>query len=146
MFDINSPEAFFRAICRNASDLRNRSAKATDRLLFVIFGLNHLREWIAPGYRPRGSPTNEKERFYESIYSCPSFELINDICNHTKHLKPIGSERTGYGLNIDDWSDIDSVESFDDGPPTSYEIDGKDVLEAVEEVIAFYQQRWFDRH
>ena len=146
MFDINSPDAFFRIIIRNANQLRDQTAKETDRLLFVIFGLNHLREWIAPGYRPGGSPTKENERFYESIYAYPSFQLINDICNHTKHLKPIGFDQTGYGLEIDDWPDFDSVESFDDGPPTSYVIDGKDVLEAVGEVIQFYQQMWFDRH
>ena len=63
-----------------------------------------------------------------------------------RSLTTIGAERTGYGLNIDYWPDIDSVKNIDDGPPTSYEIDGKDVLEAVEEVIAFYQQWWFDRH
>jgi hypothetical protein len=146
VFDINSPEAFFRTIKRNANTLRGQLAKESDRLLFVIFGLNHLREWIAPGYRRTGSPTNENEQFFESIWSEPSFRLINGLCNHTKHLAPIGPEHTGYGLNFDDRPDNDAVESFDAGPPTSYEIDGKDVLEAVEEVIEFYQQQWFDRH
>ncbi|MBK8908525.1 MAG: hypothetical protein IPM60_11660 [Rhodospirillales bacterium] len=149
MFDISSPEALFRVIRRNANTLRGQTAKESDRLLFVIFGLNHLREWIAPGYSNRPlprSPTNDNERFFESIWSCTSFQLIKELCNHTKHLRPIGLERTGYGLNISDWPDIGSVESFAAGPPTSYEIDGKDVLEAVEEVIEFYKRRWFDRH
>jgi hypothetical protein len=146
MFDIDSPEAFFRAIIRNVDQLRAKPAKETDRLLFVIFALNHLREWIAPGYRAGGSPTSDSERFYDSIYLCPSYRLINDICNHAKHIRPLRSEKTGYGLNIDDWPDVDSVESFDAGPPTRYEVNGKDVLEAVDEVIEFYQRNWFDRH
>lgn len=145
MFDINSPDAFFRAIVRNAKQLRDEPAKETDRLLFVIFGLNHLREWIAPGYDFRKPPSNKGERFYQSIFSDPSFKQINQICNHTKHLSPIGVQRTSYGLNIDDWPDFDAVESVDDGPPSGYEVDGKDVLETVFEVIEFYQRNWFDQ-
>lgn len=145
MFDLNSPDALFRAIIRNANNLRDQPAKETDRLLFVIFGLNHLREWIAPGYRPKGSPTNENERFYESIYSEPSFQLVKKICNHTKHLGMIESEKTKHGLKIDDWPDFDAVESVDSGPPTGYEVEGRCVLEAVDEVIEYYKRNWFDR-
>lgn len=144
MFDIDSPEALFRTICRNADILRNQTAKESDRLLFVIFGLNHLREWIAPNYDYHNQPTNAGEQFYNHIWSLPSFRLINSLCNHIKHLRPIGKEYTGYGSAFDDWPDVDSVRNFDDGPPTSYEIDGKDVLEVVSEVIAYYQKHWFD--
>ncbi|OGS91414.1 MAG: hypothetical protein A2Z95_08955 [Gallionellales bacterium GWA2_60_18] len=143
LFDISSPDEFFRVICRAAKLLRSAQAKETERLLFIIFGLNHLREWIAPDYKA-GLPETSEEHFFEAIYKLDSFKLLNAICNHTKHLRPFsGCVETKYGLKISEWPDIDSVASFDDGPPSGYSVDGCDVLDAIDEVTRFYDEEWF---
>lgn len=146
LFDINSPEAFFRAIRRNAEILQDARAKETDRLLFVILGLNHLREWIAPGYKAGDCPRTPEERLFEGVFALDSFKLLNAICNHTKHLRPFSDcVETKYSLPIDEWPNIDSVESFDDGPPSGYSVDGRDVLDAVDDVIRFYEENCFSK-
>ena len=148
LFDINSPEAFFRTICRSTKILRTAQAKEMDRLLFVILGLNHLREWIAPGYEHRTNipPIKPEEHLFEEIFTLDSFKLLNAICNHSKHLRPFpGPVETKYGLTIDEWPNIDSVESFDNGPPSGYSVDGRDVLDAVDEVVKFYEEKWFSK-
>lgn len=148
LFDIDSAEAFFYAIRHSASILIEAKAKEIDRLLFVILGLNHLREWIAPGYRHTDSPANSSaEKFYCEIYNLPSFKLLNDICNHSKHLKPLRSTATTeYDLAFDDWPDVDAVQSFDDGPPTGYRVGDIDILFAITEVIDFYNENWFSKN
>jgi len=146
LFDIDSAEAFFRIIRRNAEMLRAARAKETDRLLFIIFGLNHLREWIAPGYHAGGSPTTPGERLFEDIYTLEPFKILNAICNHTKHLRFFsGRIETKYNLTIDEWPNIDSIQSIDNGPPSGYYVDGRDVLDAIDEIIQFYNDRWFSK-
>ncbi len=146
LFDIDSAETFFRIIRRNAEMLRAARAKETDRLLFVIFGLNHLREWIAPGYHAGGSPSTPGERLFEAVFALESFKMLNAICNHTKHLRPFpGRVETKYNITIDEWPDVDSVQDFDNGPPSGYGVDDRDVLDAVDEVIRFYEDNWFSK-
>ena len=47
-FDISSPD-IFQAIKKSINEL-DEKFKSTEKLMFIIMGLNHLREWIAPGY------------------------------------------------------------------------------------------------
>lgn len=148
LFDINSTAAFYRTICRNVQILRNAEAKETERLLFVIFGLNQLREWISPRSRQerRNPSPTPGQRFYDAVFELGSFKVINAICNHTKHLQPLPKRiDTSYGLSIDEWPDVGAVHSFDNGPPSGYSIDGRDVLDVVEEVLRFYEDNWFSK-
>ena len=127
--------------------LRAQKAKDSERLLFLILGLTHLREWIAPGYthvRGRG-PQSKAEAVHGRIWDLESFALLRAIANHTKHLAPLnGVVDVGEALPMAEWPSVEAVQSFDQGPPTAYRLDGRDVLDAIDDVIAFYDSQWFN--
>jgi hypothetical protein len=50
---------------------------------------------------------------------------------------------TLYESKIDDWPDVDSVKNFDQGAPTEFSVDDRDVRDVIENVIKFYEARWF---
>ena len=148
IFDIEEPSQFFDSILRVFERYKSSRAKNVEDLLYVIMGLNHLREWIAPGYRPDTMPQSSAESFYAEIWDEePNFQTMNALCNRTKHLASVKAQTSStHDLDIDEWPDVDSVRSFDLGPASGYQVDGRDVSEVCEEVIAFYQARWFAKN
>jgi hypothetical protein len=115
-------------------------------LLYVLMGLNHLREWIAPRYDLKKQPSKPEESFSKEIYSFPSFTIVRSLCNRTKHMRNV-SETTSssHDIPFDDWTDIDAVMNFNHGPASKYLVDGRDVIEIIDDVIAFYRTKWFER-
>jgi len=146
MFDIISADDFFLEIEIAFGRLTSARAKRVADLLFVILGLNHLREWIAPGFkdeRKSRSPINDAERFFEAIYRDRSWKAVNDICNQVKHEGTAPSLGAEYGLKIDSWDSVGDVRSFDNGPPSKFTLDGQDIEPLLESVIDFYRTKWF---
>jgi len=148
IFDIDSAASFFAAIKRRhavyLSPLQNRG-QTTEDLLFVIMGLNHLREWIAPEsgptkYIPNRS-SEEEQNFSTTIYENPNHEIVREICNATKHFKSITTTTT-HGALIDDWHNIDDVAEFDKGPPTGHSINGEPIEDLLSPLVELYEQ-WF---
>lgn len=131
-FDINSPEAFFYSIKHQVSVLRQAKEKETFRLLYIIMGLNHLREW----------GTADGRDFFEN----ESFRIINALCNYTKHLRPLRQNiETAYELegNMLEWQDVLAVQNVFLGPPTAYFVDGRNIMEIIDEVLLVYEKKWF---
>jgi hypothetical protein len=146
IFDLNTPLDFFDSICRIFKRYKSSNTKEVEDLLYVIMGLNHLREWIAPGYDEpkKNPPQNYGEVFYQAIWDTKSFKTINDICNRTKHLSRKCMEiSTQYGIPVDDWPDVDAVRDFDLGPASDYFVDGRNVIDIIDEVVEFYERKWF---
>jgi len=145
IFDINSDEAFFRSLCRAAEELKASKVKSTDCLLYLIMGLNHLREWIAPEFGPnKQKPITHAEKFYVALWKIPEFKIINAICNRSKHMATISFPlEVQYGANFDDWPDFDSVNDFDCGPPLAYFADGRNLMDVIDVVICFYKKYWY---
>jgi hypothetical protein len=149
IFDINSAKGLFFLINRTMKDYCDEEEKDAARLLFLIMALNHLREWIAPGYKPDRHGTwppesNNAERFSKDIsVNCPEFEIIRKLCNKSKHINtnpPTGSMHT---LTVDDCKDWDSIADFDKGPATDYFVNGGNVIDVLSTVIDFYKTKWF---
>ncbi len=67
IFDLNTLEEFFQSICRILEQYKVSTAKNIEDLLYILMGLNHLREWIAPGYDWKKPPKEPKEEFFQSI-------------------------------------------------------------------------------
>ncbi|MCL5801952.1 MAG: hypothetical protein M1283_05475 [Gammaproteobacteria bacterium] len=129
-FDINSDEAFFRSLQRAASKFQTPKVKDTASVLYLLMGVNHLRDWICPGFNPKEQkPVTPEQHFYVAIYSLPEFRIVNSLCNRSKHMgrMPYRLEAT-YGAMIDEYPEIDSVFDFDNGPPLGYSVDGRDVF------------------
>lgn len=147
VFDMNTPEEFFASIQRTFEEFRAPAAKPIEGLLYVVMGLNHLREWIAPGYDPKHDAQSSAEEFHDKIYREPSFKTVKQVCNMTKHLAPSPDTSSTHGLKMDDWDavKVDSVRDFDLGPASDYFVDGRNVIDICEDVIRFYREEWFER-
>ena len=67
--------------------------KPNSRLfLFLVFSLNHLREWIAGSSyesikkkKEDGSKLSQAEEFFWSIWELQEFQIVNRLCNRSKH-------------------------------------------------------------
>lgn len=143
-FDIHSAEALFALLKSVKESFASSRAKRTQDLLLLVFGLTHLREWIAPDYDPLRPATTPPQQFFQKIYALNEFKMIQGLCNRSKHMVPSSNVMgTLYESRIDDWPDLDSVGNFDRGFPTAYSVDDRDILDVVEVVIAFYEKHWF---
>jgi hypothetical protein len=145
-FDIQSAEQLFNLLKTVANTFTSSRAKRTQDLLLLVFGLTHLREWIAPGFDPRGQPVTPGEQFFQDIYMLDEFKVLLALCNRSKHMSPkVSAMGTLHRSTIDDWPDVDSVSDFDRGPPTGYFVGGRDVEDVICEVIKFYDDKWFQK-
>ena len=149
LFDIKSPEDFFNSLLRVREKYESKRTKYIEDLLYMILGLNHLREWIAPGYRydKKKPAVTDEQLFFDRIHNdLEDFKTINQICNHSKHLRAHNHVvDTNYSNKLSDWDDLSSVESLAEGVPVSYTVDDNDVLEIIDSVIDFYKLNWFER-
>nr|MBI3611909.1 hypothetical protein [Nitrospirota bacterium] len=146
-FDLESADHLFGLLKVVANPFMSSRAKRTQDLLFLVFGLTHLREWIAPGYDPARAPATGEEQFYQEIFRLEEFKILQSLCNRSKHMSATdGAMGALYTSKIDDWSDFDSVTSFDRGFPTAYFVDGRDVEDVIRAVIKFYENEWFRKH
>lgn len=146
IFDINSDEAFFRALQRALLKLQTHKVKDTNVLLYLIMGVNHLRDWIAPGFDWKdGKPMTPGQKFGADIFNLPEFKIVNAVCNRSKHMGRLAyCLGTEYGTMIDEWPDIDSVANFDNGPPVGYSVDGRNLLEIINVVLRYYESNWYE--
>jgi hypothetical protein len=145
-YDIESAEQLFGLLKATARTFSASRGKSTKDLLFLVFGLTHLREWIAPGYDPKNPPSSPEEQFFQQIFKLEEFNVLRGLCIRSKHMRA-DVEATGalYGANIDDWPDVDAVTDFDRGAPLAYFVDGKDVEDVIPVVIKFYEDNWFNK-
>ena len=154
IFDINSEKILFFLINRTMKRFSGEREKDVTKLLFLIMALNHLREWIAPGYKKvngKFPPANtEKEKFFLDIWECSEFRTINKLCNNTKHIDEEQNPQNTYsehGLTIDELEgEIDDLLDFDKGPAINYFVDGENVIDIINTVIDFYKIEWFEKN
>jgi hypothetical protein len=145
MFDIKAPENYFYHIKNSIEKYKLDTNKKIERLFFIINGLNHLREWIAPNYDFNNKAENDAQKFYNDIYvKSKYFKDINNICNGIKHLKSQNKKlKTSYNSNVDEWENVDNILDVDIGIPSDYYVDDKNIIEIIEEVAKYYEDKWF---
>ena len=145
MFNIQTPKDYFYHIKNSIEKYKSDKEKKIERLFFIINGLNHLREWIAPNYDYNDKAENDAQIFYNDIFkNSKYFKNINNICNGIKHLKPQNKKlKTFYNSNVDEWKNIDDILDVDIGSPSDYFVDNKNILELIEEVTEYYENHWF---
>ena len=148
-FQIELPDHLYFSLCTTFKRYCDTRAKSSSDLFFLVIGIAHLREWISPGIVDRlkketFTPSNDHEEFAAKLSKLPEFLMLYRLGNSTKHqgkTAPYALE-TKFGLPIDDWTDIDSHLSFDDGPPSGHFIEGVDVTDILSVVLTFYRE-WF---
>lgn len=145
MFDVSTPKDFFFHIERAIENYESSNHKQVGSLFFIVMGLNHLREWIAPGYNHENSATKPEEHFYNNIFEeCDDFKIIKDICNGVKHFKTKKLTSVEYGL-FDDIKNLDDIQMFDAGPPIAFCIDNRNVEDIMKTVSKYYTEQWFKK-
>jgi hypothetical protein len=143
-FEIQSAEQLFALLKVIADRFTQEPAKRVEDLLLLVFGLTHLREWIAPGYSPTHVPISPEQNFYQNILTLEEFRILQGLCNRSKHMSlTTGSMGASHEPPIDDWRDGDSVSIFGRGPTIAYCVEGYDVDDVIRVVVAFYQEHWF---
>lgn len=108
MFNLNTPSDYFFHIENAIKSYQGKSNKSIQELFFIINGLNHLSEWIAPRYDYNIKPRTPNEIFFNNIWSLSEFRTINKLCNGVKHLnEKLPKTHANFGLPFDKWDDID---------------------------------------
>ena len=144
-FELTGAKDLFREYQQALSEYTD---KPTIRLFFfIVFTLNHLREWITGcGYEEiqrkieKGSALSEGERFFLSLGETPEFKIINSLCNRGKHFSVKDKHTTSVttGLHVGGWC-TDSLDQ------TYYMINGIDSREYIYAVGSQYYL-WFEKH
>lgn len=152
IFDVKTSEDYFYHIQRSIDKYKLDTSKNIERLFFIINGLNHLREWIAPNYEPYtrdkniNEPKNEAEVFSKNIYDLSEYTIIREVCNGIKHLRKQRKKlETSYNLNVDTWPNFDDVQNVDAGAPSNFFVDSINIIEFIEKVTRYYDEKWFHR-
>jgi hypothetical protein len=137
-FNIESPDQLFSLLKVVARRFTSSPSKRTEDLLLLVFGLTHLREWIAPDYSPKRPAVAPGEKFYQAMFELEEFRLLKGLCNRSKHMCATDSAMGAlHGGPIDNWPDTDSVLDFDRGAPIAYFVDGRDMDDVIRAVIKF---------
>lgn len=66
MFDLNTAEDLFFYIQDSMKKYLANKHKNVSDVFFLIMALNHLREWIAPGYHPRFNDKSKSNEWKET--------------------------------------------------------------------------------
>lgn len=145
LFELASPHDLFREIQKAISEYCEEPNSRL--LLFLLFSLNHLREWIAGmGYQEllkiqkKGRVISEAEQFCLSFDDLDEFQIVRSLCNRSKHHKITTDNNTSVtvGLTCNGYC----TDSFDQ---KYYLIDGIDSREIFFPIIRKYYL-WFENY
>tara|TARA_Y100000294_G_C8451268_1_gene294773 strand:- start:125 stop:598 length:474 start_codon:yes stop_codon:yes gene_type:complete len=124
-------------------------------IMFLIFSLNHLREWHCPENdhligKNKTEPITAAEVFFCKIYESEEFRMINKVCNGFKHVNkcPDSNIKT---KTLDEWGDMDGVRDFDLGEKPVYIVerengDKENLENAIGNLIATYKKEFGTDH
>jgi len=148
VFDIESAKELFDIVENRFSQYCGEREKSTEDILSIIMMVNHLREWIAPGYNPYGggkwppADTPEKQ-FSRRVYEDPNFALIRQVCNGTKHATSVATDTT-FDPHMFAWKSLFKVRNIFKGVPISHLVDGEPIENRISAVMKIYRG-WFQK-
>jgi hypothetical protein len=153
MFDIQSADELFAMLRERFEQYRADKEKGTEDAFFMILGSNHLREWIAPGYKCSGkgkdrrwpAAKDEAQHFSRQMYENENFTIVRKLANGIKHLRA----STTTTLDLDGTEGVAVIghiggKKILKAIPASHYVDGKDLAEVLEPVMELYAT-WFER-
>lgn len=113
--------------------------------LFLVFSLNHLREWIARRSnetirkKSEGIELSDEEKLFYRLQDMNEFLIVNELCNRSKHHRLTGGSKTSISVGFMCGSQCGDALS-----QKYYLIDGLDSRSIFAAVIREYHQ-WFER-
>jgi hypothetical protein len=151
-FDIESAKDLFDVAEQRFERYCAGSTKSAEDLILIIMIVNHLREWIAPGFGKKYDKksktwtwpvaNSEAKKFSRKVYEHANFDLIRKLCNGTKHAKTVNKADTQYEENIFAWPNLFAVKNIFRGVPVSHSVDGKPVDALISPIMEMYRD-WF---
>lgn len=145
LFELESPRDLFLEIQKAITEYCEEPNSRL--LLFLLFSLNHLREWIAGmGYQEllriqkKGSALSDAEQFCLSFDDLDEFQIVRSLCNRSKHHKIITDTITTVtvGLTCNGYCTDSLGQKY-------YRIDGIDSREIFFPIIRKYYL-WFENY
>ncbi|NBD20965.1 hypothetical protein GTZ97_09815 [Aquabacterium fontiphilum] len=142
LFELESPLDLFKEVQKAIVEYDHEPTSRV--LLFLLFSLNHLREWIAGSSheamekkRATGAALLPQEQLYFDIGALEEFRTIKSLCNRSKHhnVKRGGSTSVTRGMTCDS-------PCTDSLGQVYYRIDGVDSREIFYPVMRKYYE-WF---
>lgn len=147
LFDLNKPVDLYRIIHEVYKEFIDRPTERN--FLFLALGLTHLREWIADTShsaiekkQKSGIALTEGEQFFVEIYALPSFQVVQELCNRSKHhisYDAVTTTSKVSGLRAALAKAGDKIGQL------YFLIDGRDSREYFIELIHKYNE-WFSEH
>lgn len=147
-FDIESAKDLFEVVEQRFERYRSDSTKSAEDLILIVMIVNHLREWIAPGFKKNRKTgtwpvaNSEAEKISRKIYEHPDFGSIRALCNGTKHASTVKKAETQYEGNIFAWPNLLAVKNIFRGVPVSHSVDGKPIDALISPIMEMYRD-WF---
>lgn len=145
LFELQEPHQLFKEVQQAMAEYCEEPNSRL--LLFLLFGLNHLREWIASnGYealeqrRNSGHALSPGEQLFFELWALPEFKTVNALCNRSKHFRVTKSAATAVSRGMTCESPCD--DSLDQ---LYYLIDGVDSRGIFYTVIRVYHD-YFQTH
>lgn len=100
LFEVQGPEDLLseiqKAICEYHDEPNSRL------FLFLVFALNHLREWIADSSLEsiktsmrKGIALSAADKFCWDLWDLQEFRIVNSLCNRSKHDVVSPGSKTG---------------------------------------------------
>ena len=145
MFGIQSPTHLLSEIDTALAEFRTAKGTTFRNLFFLLSGLNHLREWIAPGYSHKDPADTPNKVFYNSIYHhCPEWKLVNSLCNGLKHFDPYPySTSDNASKLLVNFNSLSGVTSLEHGHPQKFTVKGRDAIDILAAARNYYEKNWF---
>lgn len=144
LFKIHGAEELFKEIVSAHIDF---CAKPNNRaLLFLLFSLNHLREWIAGtnwnGIKqiPR-KDRKQRHKFFIRIGNTREFKVVNNLCNRSKHYV---TQSVEHKTAVVEGARAGLARAGDSLGQVYYLVGDEDIRGVFSTVIAEYQS-WFSK-
>lgn len=145
-FNIESADQLFDLLKTVAKRFLSSDEMQTEYFLLLVFGLTHLREWIAPGYDWKNDPQTPAEILFRKIFKLKEFKLLQGLCNRSKHMCATNDAMAPLFEIVREPSTNDnSVSQSGRRNLVGFFVNGNDMEDVFRVVIKFYEDNWFSK-
>ena len=143
-FNIESAGQLFDLLKTVAKRFLTSDEKQTEDFLLLVFGLTHLREWIAPDYDWKNDPQTPAENLFQEIFKLEEFKLLQGLCNRSKHMCATNYAMGPLFKTVREPSiNENSVSQSGRRHLVGFFVNGNDMEDVFRVVIKFYEDNLF---
>lgn len=145
-FNIESADQLFGLLKTVVKRFLTSNEKQTEDFLLLVFGLTHLREWIAPDYDWKDNPQTPAENLFQEIFKLKEFKLLQELCNRSKHMCATDCAMGPLFETVRESSTNEkSALKSERRHLVGFFVNGNDMEDVFRVVIKFYEDNWFSK-